>query len=144
MGGVAINGDNIYLSSNRKVFTVDKKMVMEAQDILNLSDWVGVNNRASFVECDEDYLYVGEFHYTKKYETNHHIRHEKNDYYAICTAYPLTDLSKPAFVYAIPDMVQGFCVTKEKQVVLSLSYGLKDAKFYIYEKHNIMLYRKRR
>ena len=139
MGGIAISGDNVYLSSNRQIFQLSKTSLLNAVEIVELEAAYNVNNRASFVECDDEYLYVGEFYYKEKYQTNHYFRHEKNEYYAICSAYRLEDLSTPVYVYAIPNMVQGFCVTDDKQIVLSISYGLKDAKFYVYEPKDIIL-----
>lgn len=133
-GGIANTKDNVYLASDDTVFTISLTQILNSNngDIIDIGEGNPVNNQASFVYSDENYLYVGEFNNGKQYITNHIYETSEGTHYAIIERYDINDLSKPNKIYSIRDKVQGFCVTPEGKIVLSTSYGLTTSIFYIY------------
>lgn len=130
VGGIAYSNGNIYLANDGYVYIIKENELNNNKVILN--EKFKVNNSASFISITGNYLYVGEFHNGKKYVTDHKIEVENDTYYAICSAYLLSDLTKPVKIYSIRDKVQGFCITYNGTVVLSTSYGMANSKYYIY------------
>ena len=106
-GGVAITGDTIYIASGKKIYTVSLPSVLNAKDgdIIDIGDGTKVNNSASFVYTDENYLYVGEFHDGGAYVTDHPYETAEGMHYAIISKYPINDLSKPETSYGLADSV---------------------------------------
>ncbi len=133
-GGVAITGDTVYIASGKKIYTVSLPTVLNAKDgdIIDIGDGTKVNNSASFVYTDENYLYVGEFHDGGKYVTEHPYETSEGMHYAIISKYPINDLSKPEKIYSVRNKVQGACFTPDGKVVFSTSYGLADSVYYVY------------
>lgn len=136
VGGVALSGDTIYLSNSKKIYEINLEDILNS-DKVEIGDGVKVNNNASFVFADDNYIYTGEFHDGGKYVTDHEIKNDTDTYYAICTMYDKNDLSKPLRIYSIPNNVQGFCVSKDGTIVMSTSRGLSSSKYYIYNKDDI-------
>jgi len=102
-------------------------------DTVDVGEGVEVNNAASFVYTNDEYLYVGEFHDGGKYTVKGHENlTAEGMHFAICTKYALSDLSTPVAVYSIRDKVQGICFTPDGKVVMSTSYGLTDTVYYVY------------
>lgn len=130
VGGIAYSNGNLYLANDGYVYIINENELNNDKVILN--NKFKVNNSASFISITGDYLYVGEFHNGKKYITDHKIEVENDIYYAICSVYLLSDLTKPVKIYSIRDKVQGFCITDKGTVVLSTSYGMANSKYYIY------------
>ncbi len=130
VGGIAYSKGNIYLANDGYVYIIKEQELNDNKVILN--NKLKVNNSASFISITGDYLYVGEFHNGKKYITNHKIEVENDTYYAICSVYLLSDLTKPIKIYSIRNKVQGFCITDKGTIVLSTSYGMANSKYYIY------------
>lgn len=137
-GGIALHKDTIYLASDEHIFTLSLSEIRNVAQI-DIGEGIKVNNAASYVFSDENYLYVGEFNNSKEYVTNHFIDNNDGGYHAICSAYDFKDLTKPVKIYSIRDKVQGFCVGDDGRIILSTSYGLSDSYFYIYHKDNIRL-----
>lgn len=136
VGGVALSGDNIYLSNNKRIYEIKLEDILNA-DKVDIGEGIKVNNNASFIFADDNYIYTGEFHDGGKYVTNHEIKNDIDTYYAICTMYDKNDLSKPLRIYSIPNNAQGFCVTKNGTIVISTSRGLSSSKYYIYNNDDI-------
>lgn len=136
VGGVALSGDTIYLSNSKKIYEINLEDILNS-DKVEIGDGVKVNNNASFVFADDNYIYTGEFHDGGKYVTEHEIKNDIDTYYAICSVYDKNDLSKPLRIYSIPNNAQGFCVTKNGTIVISTSRGLSSSKYYIYNKDDI-------
>ena len=134
-GGVAISNNTVYIANGSKIYTVELDDVLSAKegDFIDIGEGYPVNNSASFVYTDDNYLYVGEFHDGGAYVTDHPYETNDGMYYAICSKYSLNDLSKPIKIYSIRNKVQGICFTPEGEVVLSTSYGLTDTIYYIYD-----------
>ena len=107
-------------------------LAAENGDTLDVGSGVNVNNSASFVYADEEYVYVGEFHDGGKYVTEHPYQTNDGLYHAIVSKYSHSDLSAPEKVYSIRNKVQGICFTPDGKVILSTSYGLADTVYYVY------------
>ena len=123
------------MSNGSKVYTLPLESVLSANngDYVEIGEGTKVNNNASFIYCDDTYLYVGEFHDAGKYITNHPYQTEDGLYHAICSRYDVNDLSKPNRVYSIRNNVQGICFTPDGKIELSNSFGLTSTIYYIYE-----------
>lgn len=136
LGGVALSGDVLYLADGGKIYTVDLDKVVNS-DVVEVGEGTKVNNSASFVFADSNYVYVGEFHDGGQYVTKHEIDTNDGKYFAICSVYAKEDLTTPVMIYSIRNKVQGFCVTKSGTIVLSTSYGLASSEYFIYEAKDI-------
>ena len=133
-GGVATTDDKIFIASGKRIYTISVDEVLNAKngDGIRLDDGIKVNNSASFVYANEEYLYVGEFHDGGKYVTEHPYQTNDGTYYAIISRYKLDNLDTPDKIYSIRNKVQGACFTPDGKVILSTSYGLTDSVYYVY------------
>ena len=133
-GGVATTGDYVYVASGSKIYTFALSDVLNSKngDVVEIGSGTKVNNEASFVYTDDNYLYVGEFHDGGKYVTEHPYETGEGLNHAIVSRYDINDLSKPNKIYSIRNKVQGMCFTPDGKVVLSTSYGIKDSVYYVY------------
>jgi len=135
-GGIAVSGDTVYVASGSKIYSFPLSDVLEAEngDSVNIGSGVKVNNKASFLYSDDEYLYVGSFidKNTEKDEA-HIFETAEGTHSAICSVYPTGDLSAPVKIYSIRDKVQGICFTPDGTVVLSTSYGLASSGYYFYD-----------
>lgn len=137
LGGVAVEDDTIYLVSKSTVYTLSLEQSLQ-NDEMQINKLMEVNNNASYVFSDDDYLYVGEFYRGSSHKTNTSIKHNDKTYKAIVEKYDFDDLSKPVAVYAVRNQVQGFAMNEEGDVVLSTSYGLNSSYFYYYESTSVI------
>lgn len=133
-GGIAVTKDNVYIACSSKIFTVSLTEILSKNngETIEIGSGQAVNNSASFVYSDDNYIYVGEFHNGAKYITDHPYLTSEGMYYAIVTKYAITDLTKPLKIYSIRNEVQGICFTPDGKVIVSTSYGLADSHYYIY------------
>lgn len=134
-GGVATSRDNIYIANGKKIYIINLNDVLFAKngDYVEVKDVVKVNNSASFVYTDDNYLYVGEFHDGGKYTIVGHVTEtDEGMHYAYCTKYDLNDLTTPLKIYSIRDKVQGICFAPDGKVVMSTSCGMTDTVYYVY------------
>ena len=133
-GGVATTGDKIFIASGERIYTIPMESVLNAKngDEIKLDAGIKVNNSASFVFSNEEYLYVGEFHDGGKYVTEHPYETADGTYYAIISRYKLDNLETPDKIYSVRNKVQGACFTPDGKVILSTSYGLSDSVYYVY------------
>ena len=133
-GGIAITGDTVFLANGSRLYTFSLSEVLSLSngDTIDIGSGTKINNSASFVYSDSEYVYVGEFHDGGKYVKEH--PYETNDglYHAIITRYSVNDLTTPTKVYSVRDKVQGACFTPDGKVVLSTSYGLASTVYYVY------------
>jgi len=134
-GGIATVGDKVYVASEEKVYTMSLSEILAAGngDVVDMGEGISVNNAASFIYADENYVYVGEFHDGGAYVTDHPYETPDGKYYAIVTRYTHDDLTSPDKIYSIRNKVQGICFTPDGKVVLSTSYGLSDSVYYVYD-----------
>lgn len=134
-GGVATIGDKVYIASGKKIYTVslDDIVAAESGSVIDIGEGVKVNNNASFIYADDQFLYIGEFHDGGAYNIEGHENETaEGTHYAICTKYASDDLSTPLKIYSIRNKVQGICFTPDGKVVMSTSYGLSDSVYYVY------------
>lgn len=133
-GGIAINGNDVFIADDDTIYTVSLDDVLNSSngDIVDVGNGVSVNNSASFVYTDDNYIYVGEFHDGGKYVCNHIYETNEGTHSAIISRYDLNDLSKPNKIYSIRNKVQGVCFMPDGRVVFSTSYGLADTVYYVY------------
>lgn len=138
-GGIAVSGDRVYLASESRVYDFPLADVLNAEKDWNVEIGPGteVNNKASFLYSDDEYLYVGSFTRTETDRTAEHIfETAEGTHYAICSVYPIGDLSAPVRIYSIRDLVQGICFMPDGNIVMSTSYGLRDSVYYVYDKND--------
>ena len=135
-GGIAVSGDLAYIANGSKIYTFSLADVLSAEngDSVNIGQGVKVNNKASFLYTDDKYLYVGSFTDSGTTPVEEHIfETAEGTHHAICSVYPIDDLSAPVRVYSIRDCVQGVCFTPNGKAVLSTSYGLTSSGYYVYD-----------
>ena len=84
-GGIAISGDNAYIPSGDNIYAIPLASLLNAEngDCVSISKIVPVNNDASFIYADEDYIYVGEYHDGKSIFTDHPYETPDGKYHAI-------------------------------------------------------------
>lgn len=133
-GGIAISNDTVLIASESTVYSINANQILSAQngDKIELGAGTKVNNAASFIFADDQFVYVGEFHDGANYVTNHPFSTPDGEYFAIMSRYPAENLSAPDKIYSIRNKVQGVCFTDDGRIVLSTSYGLKDSVYYVY------------
>lgn len=143
-GGIAVRGNVIYVASDDALRLISFTDVMNAEngDEVYVQAVIGVNNEASFVYADDNYIYVGEFHDGEDYITNHPYEDPNEGmHYAIVSRYLPSEfvfrddgenVATPDRVYSIRNKVQGICFAEGK-VVMSTSYGLADSVYYVYD-----------
>ena len=132
LGGIAISGDNVYLCAGTKLYSTTIDVLLSDDEVVYFTDGYSLLNTPSYTFADDNYLYVGEYNDGSKYVSDNMIEDETGTYYAICTKYALTDLTTPLQVYALPNHVQGFCVTNEGKIVLSISHGFTSSEYQVY------------
>ena len=144
-GGIAVSGDNAYIASGDKIYAILLSSILSAEngDNVRISKIIPVNNGASFIYADNDYIYVGEYHDGKSITTDHPYETPDGTYYAIVSRYPVENIEKyhkknnpiltPDKIYSIRNNAQGICFTPEGKVILSTSYGIDDTVYYVYD-----------
>ena len=134
-GGIAVAEDKAYVASGDAIYTIPLGEILSAEkgDVIEIGEGEEVNNAASFVYCDDEYLYVGEFHDGGAYNIEgHENQTAEGTHYAICSKYALDNLTAPVAVYSIRNKVQGICFAPDGSIVMSTSYGLTDSVYYVY------------
>ena len=135
VGGVAVHGNTLFVVDDDAIHVLPLQYLLDAQngDSLTFIEKIPVNNQASFVYAEDDYLWVGEFHNGNQYITNHPYDTPNGKNHAIVCRYSYSDLTKPNKIYSIIDKAQGFCYTPDKKIVFSTSYGLADSVYYVFD-----------
>ncbi len=133
-GGLATSGNKAFIANGSKIYTFSLDSVLNAKngDDINIGQGVEINNKASFLYTDDEYLYVGTFMDDSTDEVAEHIfTTREGRHRAICSQYKIDDLSAPVKVFSIRDCVQGICF-KDGKVVMSTSYGISSSGYYVY------------
>ncbi len=137
-GGLQYIEGKFYLANEGVgVYVFDESEL--ANDFVEIGAPVLVNNHSSFVFADTEFLYVGEFHHSGKYDCEHKIEQNGQTHYAIATKYIRKDFEKnpvPVEIYSIPNDVQGMAFFPDGKIVLSTSWALNPSHFYIYQKQD--------
>lgn len=141
VGGVATSGSNVYIADGGHIYVIDldTQVLNNTTGQIDIGNGYEVNNNASFVFANEQFLYVGEFHDAKHNYVCEHPYGENNaivsqynisffatNYDGIGSVVPLANIS-------IRDQVQGFAVSDDGTIILSTSYGIASSRFFIYE-----------
>ncbi len=141
-GGVADDTQYLYICEDNTVFRVllSELSTLADGDALVLSEKMLTDVKCSYLNCDGEYLYAGEF-YTYygdgRYGTDetHHIQASMREtHFSRCNAYRLSDIGKafavspvapgiPAMAFTTPNLVQGFARLPDGGIALSTSYG---------------------
>lgn len=135
-GGLAVSGDMAYIANGSKIYAFPLADVLSAPNggSVNIGQGTKVNNKASFLYTDDAYLYVGSFMQPDMTPVAEHVFDaDEGTHTAICSVYPIDDLSAPVRVYSIRDEVQGACFLPDGAVVFSTSYGLSSSVYAIYD-----------
>lgn len=141
-GGVAISGDNVYISSDE-----DYLAVFSLKDVLDggNAQWKGSVNtgdRTSFCSVVNGYLLTGAFYRAGSYETAQyqHLTTPAGDensaliwIYKIDENIPFGIGDKPVAALSVREQVQGLTVTDDGKIVLSTSWGLSSSALWLYE-----------
>ncbi len=133
-GGITVHGENVYIASGKRVYALEVKAFTDARngDVIDIGEGIKVNNSASFIYSDDNFLYVGEFHDGGAYITDHPYETAEGTHYAIVSRYKFDDLETPDRIYSIRNKVQGICFSPDGKVIMSTSYGLTDSVYYVY------------
>lgn len=135
-GGIAVSGEIAYIANGSKIYAFSLEDVLNAKngDSVNIGSGTKINNKASFLYTDDTYLYVGSFVDRGTSPVEEHVfETAEGTHSAICSVYPIGDLSAPVRIYSIRDCVQGICFTPDGKIVLSTSYGLSSSGYFIYD-----------
>ena len=135
-GGIATSGETVYIANGSKIFSfpLDSLLTAEPGTSVNIGQGTEINNKASFLYTDDEYLYVGSFtDETTEPVAEHTFDTAEGVHTAICSVYKIDDLSAPVRIYSIRDYVQGICFTPDGKVILSTSHGLTSSVYYVYE-----------
>lgn len=142
VGGVADDTEYLYLCDNHSIFRVPLSEVYELADgaALMLNEQIMTDVKCSYINCDGEFLYAGEF-YTyysdERYGTDstHHMQISMTElHFSRCNAYRLSELTNafctsptapaaPSFALTTPNLVQGFARLADGTIALSTSYG---------------------
>lgn len=150
VGGIAVDESYLYVTNGSKINRLSLTELSNLPDEtgIRLIDAIQTDVKCSYLSCDGQYLYAGEFYtfdINGKYDTDtaHHstISFFETSY-AFCNAYSLAELDGffggekvvPSFVLAVPNKVQGLVRQSDGSFALSTSFGRnKDSFLKIYE-----------
>ena len=136
-GGVAVNGDTIYLAGDNSIHTVSLSEALEKDEVV-MEFLFESETEASYVFCSPEHIYVGEFHDGNDYVTDTEIIYNGVTYHAMFEQYTYGNYDKPIAVYALRNKVQGLAFDDKGNALISASYGLDSSDFYFYRKESIV------
>ena len=142
-GGIATSGVYVYVANGSKLYAFNINSLLSAKDgeTVDIGSGVPVNTAASYVFCDENYIYVGDFHHTEGSYLKEHTLDSGKVVNGIVSRYTHRAIRAsdgetaptPDLIYTVPAKVQGICFTPDGQIVLSTSYGrFNSSYFYVY------------
>ncbi len=141
VGGIDTDGSFLYITIGDTVGRVSMDKIINANiiDKLTISEYVKLDVNCSYLNCVDNYLYVGEFYSADgdyKTDKSHHIQMSPLEVsFARMNAYNLTEIefcenptefSIPQMSFAMPTRVQGVTRLGNGEFVLSISYGRKN------------------
>lgn len=143
-GGIVVYNDLVFVSSGKKVYKLDINKIIDAKnnETINVDKTTKVDVSGATMFIVDNYLFVTEFYYPKKYETDpsHYVETSNGTNKALAFAYEIDELNlsglknnTPKCVISIPGSVQGMLI-REDEIILSTSYGrFNDSYLYKYE-----------
>ena len=137
-GGVTVAGKYVYVADGGCLTAFNIADIRE-NDTATAVKKIKVDNSASYVSSDGNYVYVGEFYRAGNYETeesHYFTTPEGEENKAIVSAYKVEEdgeinAATPEFSVSLPSLVQGFAM-KDGGVILSRSWGLSSSKIEFY------------
>lgn len=140
-GGVAINGDHVYISSEGEL------SVFATADILaggqaKQQGSIPIGERVSFCSFQNGYLLTGAFYYAGHYDTpeHHHVTTPAGDENpALIWVFKADENGtfgidpKPVAALSVREKVQGITVCEDGKVLLSTSWGMSSSELWLYE-----------
>ncbi len=137
-GGVTAVGEYVYVADGG-CLTAFNIADIRANETATAVKEIKVDNSASYVSSDENYVYVGEFYRAGNYETeesHYFTTPEGEENKAIVSAYKVEadgeiNAATPEFSVSLPSLVQGFAM-KDGVAILSRSWGLSSSKIEFY------------
>lgn len=139
-GGIAITKNNIYIATGSRVYTIDYNQLIADEDKnIEVGTGVKVNNSASFIFSNDNYIYVGEYcdRAVESYVKDHPYDTPEGNHLSIVTKYSVNDLNTPLQIISIRDYVQGFAVGDDGRIYLSTSHGLTSSIIYCYDETSL-------
>ena len=147
-GGIVSFNNIVFVSSGKKVYKIDINKILNADnnDCITVDKTTKVDLDGATMFVYKNYLFVTEFYYPKKYETekSHYIQTSNGTNKALAFAYEIDEenisglkSNIPQIALSIPDKVQGI-VIKNNEIIFSTSYGRQNDS-YIYKYKNIFL-----
>lgn len=141
-GGVAVSGDNVYVSGDENSLVVfSLKDVLGGGQVLSKGK-VPVEARSSFCTVANGYLLTGSFYRAESYETEdyQHVTTPTGDENtAIIWVYKINEEASlgvedtPVAALSVREQVQGIAITEGGNIVLSTSWGLSSSILWFYE-----------
>lgn len=140
-GGICTNGEYVYLAGKNGVEVFLLSDFMNGTSAVN----VGRIETGYDVACCtyyNGYLLAADFYYPETYETpaEHRITTPAGDANtALITVFKANEGAQfgidptPVAAFSITGKVQGLCMTSEKEIVLSTSYGFATSHLYFYD-----------
>lgn len=142
-GGITTNGKDVWISGEGKVFRFKFSDIISVENkcAISIVDFFETKNGADFITTDDEFLWVGEFHREKNYNTNtsHHIETSNGKTNkALSFKYAINENGAggissltPVSALSTTSLVQGMAIVNNK-IVLSTSYSLADSHLYVY------------
>lgn len=147
-GGIVSFNDIVFVSSGKKVYKLDVNKILSANynECINVDKTTKVDLDGATLFVYNNMLFVTEFYYPKKYETDlsHYIQTSNGTNKALAFGYMINEeevsgleSNIPLCAVSIPDKVQGIYV-KNDVIYFSTSYG-RNNDSYLYKYQNILL-----
>ena len=142
VGGIASDGDWIWISSENRVYTIPYEILENASnmDSISLSEGFECFVNADYIYWDGTYLWIGEYNYAPFYKTDsthYSVDSDGKEYNALVLGYSVffTDgtIEKAKIALYVPDKVQGIIMQKDGSIILSCSFWcFEDSKLMCY------------
>ena len=124
------------------IFDATDLATVSAGGMVSAISSVDLEITPAFMNVENDTLYAGTFHLIPSYpapDAHHLIAPSGNENAGVIFAYP-ADVNAPygfatqaAYVYSIPDAVQGMAILPDGSIMLSSSYGLTSSHLRVYD-----------
>ncbi len=142
-GGVCVTENDIYISGEQRLYRISLDKFRQLSDTASCSfeEEILVPVNASFCNCSEGVLWVGEFHHAWNYPTDpdHAVSSADGTQRAWICGYRQSgnpDFETPDFILSVTDRIQGM-TTSGGAIYLSQSYGNRTSSSII--RYNMIL-----
>ena len=143
-GGITSYQNTIWVTGTNSVFRinmVDVLNTINGHSVEALDEFL-IPNNTDFLTVYNNKLVVGEFYRQKSFETDpsHAVKTQNGTNRALGFVYNINEHNKygvnsttPEYAISLPDIVQGMCLNKDGNIVLSTSYSIFDSHLYIHK-----------